>query len=622
MKRFLFYLFIVLVLISTSSCTPNKETILKYSSDGDYDKLIEFVNKNYDDPDKSQLILLSINEIVNSNNNDDLLVLEELFYKDISDEIRLGIIRSFNNKNKLFKSMEKSNDYFFENYKDKEKMDHSIEVLKMINRYDEEQLIKYNINTFEKKYNSNEFEDAHSRLVLIREVFPNKREAIDILISKYEKLVELDIDIENIKNEISDIEKKIDEKKFDLINSDYFPIDAFVVAEIKPNYYEIALTTVGYYSLVPSDKHAYLLTSKTKFSKNSRFIMNVVKMYEEDVKLKEELGGFTQKWDVYFEITDEKKKKINSMYTDKKNKKDKIDAITENFKSMNFNIDIPKSDGNNNEESSYKTSEYKDEYSKLKDLILNFDEAWIEYVNNDSDNIFNYVVPNSTVEDNIRNFNKKDLKEDFLKIDVKDISINKNTARIRVYEKLKKDKKGTIEIKEYNWIYEAQKVNGKWLILSYTKDNGFNLNDNEDKNTEEWAEKNVEYKSNGTVKGGEITDGVDIGSIRWAKQEGFDRVVLDFYKFDFDEKGTKVSKPCYFEAKIENNKKTVITFSGARNISSDIPDFSGSDSIESIQKVYPEDDSMVQLIISYKKSASQRIFELHNPGRLVIDIKE
>lgn len=643
MKRFLIYLFIIIVLLSTSGCIYNREALMKYSSNGDYDKLINYINKNYDNSNNSELILLAINEIVNSKNNDDLIVLEELFYKDVSDEIKLEITSAFNNKDKLFKSFEKLNDYFFENYKRKENAKISTEVLKMLIKYKEDQLIKYNINAFEKKYNSNEFEEAHIRLVLLKELFPNKRNSIEALINKFEKLVEVDIDIEEVKNQISELENKIDEIKSALINSDYFSLEAFVIAEMEPNFYEIAIAEKGYYTSIPSDNHAYLITSKTKFTSKGRFVMNVVKMYEEDVKLKEQFGGFTQKWNVYYEITDEyietmksnkkelekfkkeldeKKKKIDSMYVNKKNKNAEIDNITRNFKNMDFNIDIPKTSKKNNEENRSKTSQSNDEHSQLEDLILDFDNSWIEYVNNNSEGIFNYIVPNSKVEDNILNFNRKDLNEEFLKIDVKEISINKNIAKIKVYEKLKKDKNGLIEIKEYNWIYEAQKVQGKWLLSNYTKDKNVSLSDDGDKYTEEWAERNVSFIKKGTVKGGILTDGIDVSKIRLANQKKYERLVLDFKEFSFDGSGSKVSKPCYFEVQIVDGNKSIITLNGARGITADLPALDSGNLIETIEKVYPEDDSMVQLIINYKKSINQRIFELHNPGRLVIDIKE
>lgn len=106
----------------------------------------------------------------------------------------------------------------------------------------------------------------------------------------------------------------------------------------------------------------------------------------------------------------------------------------------------------------------------LENTLIQFNEAWIDYVNNSSMDIYNLIVKGSKVEDSINSFDKKGLTEKFLRIVVKDIYINGNVAFLKVYEKLEKTKDGKISIKEYDWIYELKKVDGQWLLVSYKKD--------------------------------------------------------------------------------------------------------------------------------------------------------
>ncbi|WP_461206865.1 TcaA NTF2-like domain-containing protein [Clostridium sp. DL1XJH146] len=111
----------------------------------------------------------------------------------------------------------------------------------------------------------------------------------------------------------------------------------------------------------------------------------------------------------------------------------------------------------------------------LKDLIINFDNAWIEYVNDGSQNIYNYIVPGSEVDKDINNFNRNGTKEEFLDIEVKDIEIEDNNAYIKVYEKIKKIENDKETIKEYNWIYHCPNIDEEWLVSDYTKDNSMDI---------------------------------------------------------------------------------------------------------------------------------------------------
>lgn len=116
------------------------------------------------------------------------------------------------------------------------------------------------------------------------------------------------------------------------------------------------------------------------------------------------------------------------------------------------------------------STEVPTDQEALKQLIKDFNDAWIEFINHDNTQIFQYIVPGSEVEENILNFNKQGLKEEFLVMQVGDIEIVGDKAYIKVYEEIKQIRGGTSTVKRYNWIYEADKSSGIWLIRNYTKD--------------------------------------------------------------------------------------------------------------------------------------------------------
>ncbi len=107
----------------------------------------------------------------------------------------------------------------------------------------------------------------------------------------------------------------------------------------------------------------------------------------------------------------------------------------------------------------------------LKKLLIDFNDAWIGYVNNDETKIFQYIIPGSEVEGNILKFNKEGVTEEFLQIQVKTVEVIGNQGFMKVHEEIEKITNGKREIMVYDWIYEAQKKDGVWLIKNYTKDN-------------------------------------------------------------------------------------------------------------------------------------------------------
>lgn len=103
----------------------------------------------------------------------------------------------------------------------------------------------------------------------------------------------------------------------------------------------------------------------------------------------------------------------------------------------------------------------------VRNIIYCFDSAWIDYVNNNDNSIYDYVAKPSPAEKSINEFDTANLKEEFIKLDVKSVYVKDNIAYAAVFEELKKDKNGASITKNYKWIYKLTKANNEWLIHSF-----------------------------------------------------------------------------------------------------------------------------------------------------------
>ena len=137
------------------------------------------------------------------------------------------------------------------------------------------------------------------------------------------------------------------------------------------------------------------------------------------------------------------------------------------------------------------------------------------------------------------------------------------------------------------------------------------------------------YVSSGSITGGEITDGLDVKNVRWAIRKGFERIVFDVYKWGGYEKpeGTEPAEvPGYFEVSGKRNENgLLVRIGGYRSFSAQFPELKDSDLIEEISINRNEklaDDSGFIIEIDLKKPVIYKAFELHDPARIVVDLKE
>ena len=141
------------------------------------------------------------------------------------------------------------------------------------------------------------------------------------------------------------------------------------------------------------------------------------------------------------------------------------------------------------------------------------------------------------------------------------------------------------------------------------------------------GKKNI-YLDSGKVKGGQGTDGKDLYSIKFGKHDTFERLVLIIHELTTDEnlvpKGDSppAAKPGLFWVTYEAYPfRLVFQLEGIRTRSASFPDFSGSEYISYMYRIHPLDWGNERFAVTFKKPIKFEVFELHNPARIVVDIK-
>jgi hypothetical protein len=133
------------------------------------------------------------------------------------------------------------------------------------------------------------------------------------------------------------------------------------------------------------------------------------------------------------------------------------------------------------------------------------------------------------------------------------------------------------------------------------------------------------FKSQGYFQGGSIAEDLNVKSIRWHKHNGYERIVLDIYKWNGVFSETPYKKA--HETGLYQIGREVITaasidgeISGYRAFTANMPHFSKSASIKKME-VFSNDDNSFIFTLSLKYPAAYKVFTLKNPARIVIDIK-
>jgi hypothetical protein len=130
------------------------------------------------------------------------------------------------------------------------------------------------------------------------------------------------------------------------------------------------------------------------------------------------------------------------------------------------------------------------------------------------------------------------------------------------------------------------------------------------------------YRDSGTVQGGELgADGIDLFSISFAKHDTFERLVFDLHKWNMPGDPPAV-RPSFFLVAYEKYPyRLVFEIEGIRMVNATFPNFAGSTYINNLHVAGSLGDSGVKYALTLKKPIEFEIYELHQPARIVVDIK-
>lgn len=115
-----------------------------------------------------------------------------------------------------------------------------------------------------------------------------------------------------------------------------------------------------------------------------------------------------------------------------------------------------------------------EEGQRVANIVVAYNDTWIKYINEGSRDIFNYMMKDQDAyNDAIKFKNKpsnKNLKESFELMEIKDVRKTSAAFYVWTHEKIKEDRDGKVQVKEYHWIHMLRKQGDSYVIQESFKD--------------------------------------------------------------------------------------------------------------------------------------------------------
>lgn len=111
-------------------------------------------------------------------------------------------------------------------------------------------------------------------------------------------------------------------------------------------------------------------------------------------------------------------------------------------------------------------------YNEITNVIKDFNEKCESYMNNGTDDIFQYLVPGSTAYNQQTDYKKKhpNLTQYYNSVTVRTTRASSTYYYAWVKEDLTQTENNVTKTVEDNWVYKLYKVGDRWYINDYTKD--------------------------------------------------------------------------------------------------------------------------------------------------------
>lgn len=217
-----------------------------------------------------------------------------------------------------------------------------------------------------------EYDKVQQAKTCMEKIEIGKQENAAQLLTVIEDVIELNTQMQNrkevkgkleenyteTKNQLKKLEDSIQEaiaerEKQQLDKIDYeskasqfspFTIDGYIIQELgqedtdlgKFTVYEAAYTiNNNYYVNYSSDNRFLLITFNTRYRSKGKFSLEVIRGERQEVKLKEELGGFTNEWQVYIESVGKAREKYDSYQNKVEEAEKEIKRLTQKINENN-----------------------------------------------------------------------------------------------------------------------------------------------------------------------------------------------------------------------------------------------------------------------------------------------
>ncbi len=144
------------------------------------------------------------------------------------------------------------------------------------------------------------------------------------------------------------------------------------------------------------------------------------------------------------------------------------DSSVDNYPNSSFNtaLSYKYADVNN---SSRLSGEIAQEIEKA---LTGFNNCWIDYVNDNNTNVFNYLLKDSDAYNKAKKYKEKysGINQRFDVMDIKDVRKGDNAYYVWVHEIIHETKGAEVNNWEYHWIYIIKKSGDDYLVSEYFKD--------------------------------------------------------------------------------------------------------------------------------------------------------
>ncbi len=137
--------------------------------------------------------------------------------------------------------------------------------------------------------------------------------------------------------------------------------------------------------------------------------------------------------------------------------------------------------------------------------------------------------------------------------------------------------------------------------------------------------KNFTHKSE-SFSGGRVSDGLDMGMVRLGQSSKYTRLIFDTYRWNEEELPTERMdhSGTYIFTYEPNEKRITAIIDGYRAFSALVGDqselYKGNPIVQTIHLDEYLDNSGFKFVIELKQHVNVYVYELHNPGRIIVDM--